>query len=125
MEGERQKIKSFTDLEAWKESHRLTLDIYRATEKFPSNEVFGLTSQMRRAAVSIVSNIAEGFSRNSMKEKAQFYAIAKGSNTELQSQLLVARDIGYLEKILFDTIAKRTIQASRLLTGLIRKCKNT
>jgi four helix bundle protein len=78
---------------------------------------------MRRAAVSIVSNIAEGFSRNSPKEKIQFYAIAKGSNTELQSQLLVVRDIGYLDKILFDKIAERTIQASRLMTGLIRKCK--
>jgi four helix bundle protein len=68
----KQKIKSFTDLEAWKESRKLVLMIYEVTSEFPKEEIFGLTSQLRRAAISMVSNIAEGFSRNSQKEKHSF-----------------------------------------------------
>lgn len=67
----KQKIKSFTDLEAWKEGHEFVLTIYKITKEFPKDEMFGLTSQLRRAAVSIVSNIAEGFTRESSKEKAK------------------------------------------------------
>lgn len=90
------KIRSFTDLFAWKEGHKLVLKIYNISENFPQKEVFGLTNQIRRAAVSITSNIAEGFSRLTTKDKCQFYAIAIGSLTELQNQLLVARDVGYI-----------------------------
>ena len=97
-EDAKKKIRSFTDLESWKEAHKMAIDIYRATEDFPQKEVFGLTNQIRRASVSIVSNIAEGFSRQTAKEKAQFYYISKGSNAEVQSQLLIARDIGYLSE---------------------------
>ena len=78
-----ERIKSFTDLIAWQEAHKLALIVYKTTKKFPENEKFGLVSQMRRSAVSITSNIAEGFSRVSKKEKLQFYAIARGSLTEL------------------------------------------
>lgn len=70
------KIKSFTDLRAWREGHKLVLMIYKETENFPSKEIFSLTNQMRRAAISITSNIAEGFSRNTAKEKYQFYSMA-------------------------------------------------
>jgi four helix bundle protein len=86
------KIKSFTDLNAWKQGHALVLLIYGMTKQFPKEEMFGLTNQIRRAVVSITSNISEGFSRNSSKEKAQFYFTALGSLTEVQNQLLIARD---------------------------------
>jgi len=74
------KIKSFTDLDTWKEGHKLVLLIYESTKFFPKEERFALTDQIRRAAVSITSNIAEGFSRQSLREKIQFYSISKGSN---------------------------------------------
>jgi len=93
MNQESGKIKSFMDLDAWKEGHRLVLEIYQITKKFPREELFGLTNQLRRAAVSFTSNIAEGFSRNSYKEKLQFYSMALGSLTEIQNQLLISRDI--------------------------------
>src|SRR3989344_5276169 len=89
------KIQSFTDLEAWKRGHALTLEIYKITKTFPKEELFGLTSQIRRSALSITSNIAEGFSRKSSKEKIQFYFIALGSTTELQNQLLLSRYIAF------------------------------
>jgi four helix bundle protein len=98
--------------------------IYKQTEKSPQKELFGLTNQMRRAAVSITSQIAEGFSRQSYKEKIQFYSISLGSNTELQNQLLIARDVGYLEKDQFNAIARQTIKTHKLLNGLIKKSKN-
>ena len=94
-------IKSFTDLEAWKHGHHLVLKIYELTKEFPRDEVFGLVSQMRRCAVSITSNIAEGFSRRSDKEKLQFYSITLGSITELQNQLLICRDIGLMPESQF------------------------
>ena len=117
------KIKSFTDLDSWKFGHELVLQIYKATLKFPSQEQFGLTNQIRRASVSITSNIAEGFSRNSYKEKIQFYAIALGSVTEVQNQLLIARDIGYLDRKTFATIAEKTVVVNKLINGLIKKSR--
>lgn len=114
------KIKSFTDLKAWREGHKLVLIVYRETEKFPKKEIFGLTSQMRRAAVSVTSNIAEGFSRNTNKDKCQFYSNALGSLTELQNQLLIARDVGYLERKLFFEIANQTIIVAKIINGLKR-----
>ena len=119
MEGlVKQKIRSFTDLLAWKEGHKLVIDIYKYTEKFPSKEVFGLTNQIRRCVVSITSNIAEGFSRGSNKDKANFYNIALGSLTEIQNQILIAKDVNYLTKQEFDILAKQTIQVSKLIHGL-------
>lgn len=121
--GEKTKIKSFTDLNAWKESHKLALLIYEATKNFPREEVFGITSQLRRCAISICSNIAEGFSRNTYKDKIQFYSIAQGSVTELQSQVLIARDIKYLTKGSFEEVADQSIVAHKLINGLIKKSK--
>ena len=115
-----EKIKNFTDLIAWQEGHKLVLMIYKSTDKFPKKEVYSLTNQMRRAAVSITSNIAEGFSRKGKKEKARFYCIAKGSLTELQNQLIISKDINYMSKEKFHTIAEQTIQASKLISGLIK-----
>ncbi len=120
MEG---KIKKFTDLKVWQEAHQLVLLVYRLTKTFPKDELFGLISQMRRAAVSITSNIAEGFARYSYKEKAQFYSIAHGSLTELQNQLLIARDVGYLETEFFNTVAEQTVCVHKLLNAFIAKTK--
>jgi four helix bundle protein len=74
-----EKIRSFRDLDVWKEGHKLVLEIYKITKNFPKEEMFGLSNQLKRAAVSITSNIAEGFSRKSLKEKIQFYSMAKAS----------------------------------------------
>src|SRR3989344_8133065 len=102
------KIKTFKDLNTWKEGHSLVLQIYKITKKFPKEELFGLTNQVRRAIISFTSNIAEGFSRNSYKEKLQFYSIALGSLTEVQNQLLVARDVEYITKEDFNNFANQT-----------------
>jgi len=123
MNQEYKKIKSFTDLNAWKEAHKLVLLIYKITRGFPKEEQFGLISQLRRAVVSITSNIAEGFSRSSYKEKSQFYSIALGSLTEVQNQLIIARDLGYITKEEFRSLAEQTITINKLLNGIIKKSK--
>ncbi len=120
MENRNPKIQSFTDLNTWKEGHKLVLSIYRISEDFPEKEIFGLTSQMRRCAVSITSNIAEGFSRSTNKDKYQFYSIAQGSLTELQNQLIIARDVGYLKDSKFQNVAQQTIVVNKLINGLKR-----
>ena len=117
----KKKIKSFTDLIAWQEGHKLVLGIYEIIKKFPAKEKFGLS--ISRAAVSITSNIAEGFSRKSNKEKMQFYHNSLGSLTELQNQLLIAKDISYLTKGQFENLAKKTVEVHKLLNGLIKACK--
>jgi len=124
MNHELGKIKSFTDLDAWKEGHKLVLGIYNITKEFPREEQFGLTNQLRRAAISFTSNIAEGFSRGSYKEKLRFYFMALGSLTEIQNQLLVARDIDYLKKQEFEILANQTIKISKITNGLIKKSKS-
>lgn len=117
------KIKSFTDLTTWQQGHKLVLAIYNITLQFPKEEHFGLTNQLRRACVSFTSNIAEGFSRKSYKEKTQFYSMALGSLTEVQNQLLIARDIGYLSKEHFNKLAEDSVLISKLTNGLIKKSK--
>ena len=102
----------------------MVLMIYEATKAFPAEEKFGLTNQIRRAVVSFTSNIAEGFSRNSAKEKIQFYYMALGSLTEVQNQLIIARDLSYLSGNMFDKIAEQTIIANKLISGLIRSAKS-
>ena len=94
--------------------------IYTISKNFPSDEKFGLTSQMRRAAVSITSNIAEGFGRQGQKEKAQFYMMGRGSILELKNQLLIAKDIGIIKNEEYDTISEQTTTAHKVLNGLIK-----
>jgi four helix bundle protein len=93
MEDKIVKSRSYKDLEVWKLSIELVKEIYRITEKFPPSESYGLTNQIRRAAVSIPSNIAEGQERNSAKEFRQFLAIALGSVAEIETQLIIAKEI--------------------------------
>lgn len=120
---ENEKIKSFRDLIAWQEGHKLVLLVYKLTKTFPKEELFCLVNQMRRCAVSITSNIAEGFSRQGNKEKIQFYHVSLGSTTELQNQLLIARDLGYLNQALFNEATDQSILVHKLLNGLIKFLK--
>lgn len=117
-------IKSFTDLRAWQEGHKLVLYIYKVTKQFPRDELFGLVSQMRRAAVSVTSNIAEGFGRSSYADKVRFYDMAQASNTELQNQLLIARDVGHLETKKFLPISHQSVLVHKIINGLLKKSKS-
>ena len=119
------KIKSFEDLFAWKKSHVLAVRIYEVTRNFPIIEQFGLTSQMRRCVVSIVSNIAEGFSRKTYKDKSQFYSVSLGSVTELQSQLQISYDIGLVSMEIFQELDTRSIEVHKIINGLLKSSKNT
>lgn len=118
------KIRNFTDLDVWKEAHKLVLLIYKITEKFPESEKFGLTNQLRRACVSITSNIAEGFCRRTNKEKIQFYRMSLGSLAEVENQLIIARDISFLTNRDFDEIFGQTVLVGKLISGFIKSAKS-
>lgn len=118
------KIRNFTDLKVWQEGHGLVLSVYKTVRKFPSKEQFVLSSQLLRAVISVTSNIAEGFGRQGLKEKIQFYFVAQASLIEVQNQLIIARDVGYLNKEEFETIWEKIILVHRLLSGLIRSLKS-
>lgn len=113
-------IKSFTDLTAWQEGHKLVLLTYNCTKEFPSKENYGLKPQMQRAAVSVTSNIAEGFARNSFADKKHFYVMAQGSLTELQNQALISRDLGYISPDVSKKFANQAVVVHKLLSGLIK-----
>ncbi|MCL5434776.1 MAG: four helix bundle protein [Patescibacteria group bacterium] len=117
------KIESFTDLNVWKEGHELVVLVYKITKDFPREETYSLIDQMRRAAASITANIAEGFGRQTYKEKVQFYYLAKGSLSELKNFILIAKDVGYLTESQFTILSKQSNIVGPLLQGLIRKSK--
>ncbi|MGB3023788.1 MAG: four helix bundle protein [Candidatus Saccharimonadales bacterium] len=119
----REKIQSFTDLRAWKEAHTFAVELYKATKQFPKDEMFALTSQMRRSAVSVTSNIAEGYSRKTASDKEHFYVMARGSLSELQSQLLIARDVGYMTVESFQKLASQSVVTHKILNGLVNATK--
>lgn len=116
-------INNFTDLKAWEESHSLVIMLYRVTKGYPKDEIFGITNQMRRAAVSITSNIAEGFGRQTYREKAQFYSVAFGSLTELQNQLMISRDVGYMSTKEYGEFEDQYLICQKLICGLIKSTK--
>ena len=113
-------IRNFTDLIAWQIAHGLVLAIYKATKKFPIEEKYGLTDQMRRCAISVPSNIAEGFGRGTIKDKNQFYLVSKGSLFELHSQLFIARDLNYITHTEFASLESELVRVSKLLSGLLK-----
>ena len=117
-------IKTFKDLEAYKKAHALVLDVYKRTKQFPSEEKFGLVNQMRRCAVSITSNIAEGFSRGTSKDKVQFYTIALGSLRELESQMLISKDLDFLNPENCLGYADQIELVSKLISGLIKSASS-
>ncbi len=114
-----EKITSFTDLITWQKGHALVIEVYRITNTFPNKEKFSLSDQLQRAAVSITSNIAEGFAKWSYKEKTKFYTTSLGSINEVQNQLLIARDVGYLSKKEFDSVINQSKDTKSLINGLI------
>lgn len=114
-------VQSYKDLIVWQKSHVFAVSIYRATESFPRREDFGLTSQLRRAAVSIPSNIAEGYRRHSRKEYRQFLRIAFGSSGEVETQLLLAYEIGYLKKETYDLLDLQLTEILKMLNAIINK----
>ena len=118
---ENTKIEKFTDLKVWVESHKLVIMVYKVTKSFPKDEQFGLTNQLRRASVSITSNITEGFGRRSLKDRVNFYTISLGSLYEVQNQLMISKDIGLIEHKLWNDFENQIILVSKMLNGLIKK----
>ena len=121
---EETKIRNFTDLIVWKNGHNLVLQIYKLTKKFPKEEKYGLSDQIRRAAVSITSNIAEGFGRMKYNDKAHFYTMALGSIYEVQNQILISKDIGYVTKEECNLLMINSTNISKMCSGLIKKTKS-
>jgi len=109
-------------LDVWKFAHTLVLDVYKFTSTLPNEEKYGLVSQMRRSAVSIPANIAEGFKRKGQNDKAHFYNIAQGSLEELRYYFILINDLGY--KINLEEINNRIDQVSRMLSGLIKSVRS-
>ncbi len=113
-------IERFEQLTAWQRAHALVLDIYQHSKQLPADERFGLTLQMRRAAVSVPANIAEGFKRRTSKDKIHFYNIAQGSLQELKYYILLCRDLDYWQKQDAEVVSSNAEEAGKVLGGLIR-----
>ena len=111
-------MRSHTNLDAWKRSMDLVLDIYRLTDGFPKEEKYGLTSQLRRAAVSIPANIAEGAARKSLKEFRKFLSNAQGSESEVETELMIACRLGYCSRDDYESIYRNIDDIGKMKTGL-------
>lgn len=117
-------IKAFEELIIWQEARKFTNNIYRVTKKFPKEELYGLTSQMRRAAVSVMSNIAEGFDRRTTKEFISFLIIARASVSEVQNDLYISLDLNYINTEKFQTNYDYAQKIAKLVNGLITYLKS-
>jgi four helix bundle protein len=116
-------LKNFKDLKVWDKAHKLALMVYEVTKDFPQEEIYGLISQMRRAAVSIPTNIAEGCGRNSDAELARFLEIAMGSASELQYLLLLSKELNFLNDKLYTALTSETTEIKQMLATLIKKVR--
>lgn len=114
-------MKNFRDLAVWKKAHELALAVYRATKSFPKDEIYGLTSQMRRSSASIAANIAEGCGKRTDADFARFLQNAFGSASELEHHLLLARDLGLLKTAEYEELCSNTVEVKKMLSGLLRK----
>ncbi len=114
-------IRTYRDLVVWQKAMALMTDVYRASRPFPKDELYALTSQIRRSAVSIPSNMAEGYGRNSTTDYVRFLRVATGSLYELQTQLEIALNLGYLREPDFQSLNDRTREVERMLTSLVNK----
>lgn len=110
----------YRDLTVWQRSRELASTVYRVTREFPRSEMFGLTSQMRRASISVISNIAEGHGRQTADDTIHFLVMARGSLLEIEAQAIVAIDLDYLGQKTGDALVAQALDAARLLNGLIR-----
>lgn len=117
---QKKKLKSFKDLLVWKKAYQLCLNIYKVTKDFPAEERYSLSSQIRRSASSIPSNIAEGYGRKNRKEYIQFLYIAYGSNCELETQLLLARDLNYIKDRKEEDVISQMREVGIMLKALIK-----
>ena len=113
-------MKDFRQLKVWEKSHQLALAVYKVTAKFPKEELYGLTSQIRRASMSIPTNIAEGCGRNADAEFARFLQIAMGSASETEYQLLLSHDLGFLNKAQYDKLNIDVTEIKRMLASLLK-----
>jgi len=116
-------MRDYTKLGVWQKAHELVLATYRATATFPGHEAFGLTSQMRRAAASIPTNIAEGCGRDGDAELARFLRIALGSASELEYQCRLGRDLGYLDTKEYEIATVAVVEVKRMLSGLLNRLR--
>jgi len=118
-------MRNFRELKVWDKAHQLTLRIYTVTKQFPTDELYGLTSQMRRSSASIPTNIAEGCGRDGDAELARFLQIAMGSASELEYQIQLACDLKYLAKTDYEQLAEQVSEVKKMLTGLIKTLRPT
>ena len=116
-------MKDFKKQKVWQKSHQLTLEIYKVTIDFPREELYGLTSQLRRSCASIPANIAEGCGRNSDADFSRFLQMAMGSAAELEYHLLLAHDLEILNDLNFEKLSKETVEVKKMLTSFIKKLK--
>ena len=116
-------MQDFRDLKVWQRSHQLTLAVYQATQSFPKEELYGLTSQMRRACSSIPANLAEGCGKYGPADLARYAQISMGSATELEYHLILARDLHYLSEDLYSSLSTDLIEIRRMLFGFIRQLR--
>jgi four helix bundle protein len=114
-------VKDFHELKVWQKAHELTLAVYRVTAPFPREELYGLTSQLRRASASVAANLAEGCGRSGDAEFARFCSIAMGSASEVEYHLLLARDLKLLKPAEYQELAPRATELKRMLTALLQK----
>ncbi len=117
-------IKDFTDLRVWQASRELSVETYKTTIIFPTDEKFGLVSQMRRAAISVSSNIAEGFGRSSSKDQEHFYTMAAGSLFELKNQVIISEDLGFISRKDSIKIIEKIDSTHRQLNALLKAHRN-
>ena len=120
-----QEVRSYKDLVAWQKSVALVSEVYRASQKFPKEEIFGLMSQIRRAAVSVPSNIAEGHARTSKKEFQYFLSNARGSLAELETQLTIAHQLAYINEKTINQLLDQLWEVARILNGLLSSLKRS
>jgi four helix bundle protein len=113
-------LKNYRELKVWQRAYQLCLEIYKITKRFPNEERYGLTSQIRRAAVSVPSNIAEGYGRKTTPEYIRFLYIAYGSNCEMETQILLSGDLGYIETGKLEILQEGIGEVERMLKGLIK-----
>jgi four helix bundle protein len=120
-----QTIETYKDLFVWQRSIQMTVAIYKLTNAFPTDERFGLTSQLRRAAVSVASNIAEGYGRGSRGEYKHFLGMARGSNSEVQTQLIIARELGFGDSTNLSKADDLSQEVGKMLTSLLQRLNAT